>query len=405
MIQDMKDLLRGATTLALLGMTLSSATLAVPAQAQTAARPGINLLTNPGHEHPGVYFGGRGEINVTWNWVPFWEESPAGTDPRDQNYRTPEFRPPFAKDYPYRVHSGAGSDRWFNFFALNKKAGIMQYVENVPVGSPVRFTTWMQLWSSNTNDPSIPPKSLQDGNLKVRLCIDQDGGPRDMTDPELVCSDWAQPYDKWVQLSVDAVAKNSAINAVIWSTAEIPVEHNDIYADDSCLEILAKASDAGICMGAGFVPTGAGVQAADPNAASVGVSTTVTATAANPTTAPAATASAAVTSTETTTATTGTGRPTATPRPTVAPRVGVVTVPTTTEPALAVNTTNNINVREKPAQNSKILGTARRGDVLPVVGKSADGKWYQVSYKDGTGWVLGSLSKPNEPAQTAPVVQ
>jgi len=83
----------------------------------------------------------------------------------------------------------------------------------------------------------------------------------------------------------------------------------------------------------------------------------------------------------------------------------VVVVPTDTTPALAINTTNSINVREKPLQTSKILGTARRGDVLAVVGKSPDSKWYQVTFKDGTGWVLASLSKPNAPAQEAPVIQ
>lgn len=69
---------------------------------------GVNLLQNPGHEHPGVYFAGRGEINVSWGWVPFWEEPPAGVDPRDPYYRTPEFRPVFAHEYPNRVKSGGG---------------------------------------------------------------------------------------------------------------------------------------------------------------------------------------------------------------------------------------------------------------------------------------------------------
>ena len=390
-MNGIKGLLRSATTLALLGMTLSTSLAATPTQAQSAVRPGINLLTNPSHEHPGTYFGGRGEINVTWNWVPFWEEAPPGTDPRDQYYRTPEFRPPFAKDYPYRVHTGAGSDRWFNFFALNKKAGIMQYVENVPVGSPLRFTSWLQLWSSNKNDNQTPPRSLDDGGLQVRICIDQNGGPRDMTDPELVCSDWSKPYDAWSQISVDGIAKNTAVNVLIWSTAEIPVEHNDIYADDSCLEVLTSASDKGICKGAGYIPTGAGIQAADQNADVVGTSAQVTTTVA-----PAAPTAVAVSTTTTATVAA---------KPTVAPRVGVITVPTDTTPALAINATNNINVREKPLQTSKILGTAKRGDVLPVIGKSKDSKWYQVTFKDGTGWVLASLSKPNAPAQAAPVIQ
>ncbi|MCS7056171.1 MAG: hypothetical protein NZM18_08400, partial [Thermoflexales bacterium] len=57
------------------------------AQTGTLYSPGYNLLINPGHEHPGTYFAGRGEINVTWGWIPFWEEAPPGVDPRDPYYR------------------------------------------------------------------------------------------------------------------------------------------------------------------------------------------------------------------------------------------------------------------------------------------------------------------------------
>ncbi|MBK8833744.1 MAG: hypothetical protein IPO29_02415 [Anaerolineae bacterium] len=184
-----------------------AASLVVSPMVAAAAVPvGVNLLENPGHEHPGAYFGGRGEINVTWGWVPFWQEPPPGTDLRDQNYRTPEFRPTFARDYPYRVWSGAGSDHWFNYFALNRAAGVMQVVKNLSVGSPIRYTAMTELWSSNVNDPAIPPKSLQDGNMLIRVCIDQDGGPRDLTDPNVICSPWSQPYDQWRQIYVEGAA-------------------------------------------------------------------------------------------------------------------------------------------------------------------------------------------------------
>lgn len=239
--------------------------LAAPAQAVfaasgPAANPavapvGVNLLTNPGHEHPGAYFAGRGEINVTWNWVPFWMEPPPGTDLRDQNYRTPEFRPPFASQYPDRVKSGSGSDRWFNYFALNKAAGVMQAVKDLPPGRPVRFTSHLQLWSSQ--DDAQPVRSSNDGNLLVRLCMMQGGGPRDMTSPLLTCSDWAQPYDKWAQLSVDGTALNTEVLVFAQSTASLPVQHNDAYMDESCFEVLSAPNAAGICKGNGLIETGA----------------------------------------------------------------------------------------------------------------------------------------------------
>lgn len=225
-------------------------------QANPAVAPvGVNLLTNPGHEHPGAYFAGRGEINVTWNWVPFWMEPPPGTDLRDQNYRTPEFRPPFASQYPDRVKSGSGSDRWFNYFALNKASGVMQVVKDLPPGRPIRFTSHIQLWSSQ--DDAQPVRSSNDGNLLVRLCIMQGGGPRDMTSPLLTCSDWAQPYDKWAQLMVDGTALNTEVLVFAQTTASLPVQHNDAYMDESCFEILPSSNAAGICKGNGLIETGA----------------------------------------------------------------------------------------------------------------------------------------------------
>jgi hypothetical protein len=362
-----------------LGAAISAAT-SQPAIAQAPVpRPvnvsGVNLLTNPGHEHPGAYFGNRGELNVTWNWTPFWEEPPGGTDPRDQHYRTPEFRPPFARDYPERVHSGGGSDRWFNFFALNKKAGIMQYVADLPIGAPIRFTSHLQLWSSNDNNPLPEKQDANEGNLKVRICIDQDGGPRDMTDPNLVCSDWSQPDNAWEQLAVDGVAKNSVVNVLIWSTADIPVQHNDIYADDSCFEILPRSGAPGICKGQGFVPTGPNVSPLPDNAASITISAAEQAAALRK--APAVSA----------------------------PVLAAVKVPTGTKPALAVNARASLNLREKPDEKAKIVTNARRGAVLPVLGKSPDGNWFRVDLNGKKGWVVARLTLPNTAAKAAPVIR
>lgn len=343
----------------------------LPASAQATyppPGPGINLLTNPGHEHPGSYFAGRGEINVTWNWVPFWEEAPPDKDPRDQYYRTPEFRPPFARDYPERVHSGGGSDRWFNYFALNRNAGIMQYVVNLPVGSPVRYTSHLQVWSTNDDYPVEAKKDVNEGNLRVRVCIDQNGGVRDMTDPELVCSDWAQPNNRWEQLSVDAVVKNSAAFVLIHSTADIPVQHNDIYADDSCFEVLPSAGAAGTCKGAGFIPTGPNLMPVGEDAASIKNTTPVASQSTAPVTAS-----------------------------------GAILAPAGDNPALTVNTRNNLNVRQTPVQNARVVGTARRGTVLPVTGKTANSQWYQVVINGNPGWVSANLTLPNAAARAISV--
>jgi hypothetical protein len=361
---------RAVAIIAACAVAVTSAPQASAQQGFPIYGPGINLLTNPGHEHPGAYFAGRGEINVTWDWVPYWEESPPGVDPRDQYFRTPEFRPPFARDFPERVKSGGGSDRWFNYFALNKKAGIMQYVAGVPFGAPIRFSSHLQLWSSNDNN--VPAKSTNDGNLLVRVCIDQDGGPRNMDDPELVCSDWKQPYDKWQQISVDAVAKNNVVNVLIWSTASIPVEHNDIYADESCFEILSAPAGSGVCLGQGYVPTGGGVQKLPPNY--VDIKSQIGASA------PSKAAPKA---------------PAATTR---------LRAPANDKPAATVNTTGSLNIRETPANNGKVLSKVARGTAIEVLGKSADKAWYQVKSGSATGWVAARLVLANDLAKASPVV-
>ena len=233
----------------------------------------------------------------------------------------------------------------------------MQVVSNLPVGKPVRFTTWAELWSSNDTGAGEPPASTNDGNMKIRVCIQTDGGPRNMTSPNLVCSDWAQPYDKWAQISVDATPLTSTVLALVQSTASLPVQHNDAYVDDSCFEVLPSAGAQGICQGAGYIPTGASVGAAAA-------------------TTPAATAAAAST----------TGQ-----------------APASDTPAVTVNTAA-INIRSTPSLSGTIVGGARKGDVLTVTGQSADKKWYQVK-SSNAGWVYAALVIPNTAAQAVAVVK
>ena len=62
----------------------------------------------------------------------------------------------------------------------------------------------------------------------------QGSGPRDMTSPLLAFSDWAHPYDKWAQVSVDGTALNTEVLVFAQTTASLPVQHNDAYMDESC---------------------------------------------------------------------------------------------------------------------------------------------------------------------------
>ena len=114
------------------------------------------------------------------------------------------------------------------------------------------------LWTSNVGN-TFPPKSEQPGDLQAKVCIDQDGGPRNHLDPNLVCSEWTNKHDQWYQISVDGVAKTSTVNAFMWVRSTMHVQHNDYYMDDSCFEILPRAGAKGVCNDGGLVPTGKGV--------------------------------------------------------------------------------------------------------------------------------------------------
>lgn len=358
------------------------ASLALTPMAAAAAVPvGVNLLENPGHEHPGAYFGGRGELNVTWGWVPFWQEPPPGTDLRDQNYRTPEFRPTFARDYPYRVWSGAGSDHWFNYFALNRAAGVMQVVKNLTVGSPVRYTAMTELWSSNVNDPAIPPKSLQDGNMLIRVCIDQNGGPRDLTDPNVICSPWAQPYDQWRQVYVDGVALNSEVLVFVQSYAAVTVEHNDAFVDDSCFEVLPTAGARGICLGNGFIETGkgpTGLTKAAPLA-----TWNLQAKVAEFQRADGSTVKImGVNGAGSLVAPAGSTAPSAAP---AAPAVAVVAAS-----GQIASLVEGLRVRATPSLEGEVLGYLASGESLPTTGRAGD--WAEVTYRAAKGYVFANLT-------------
>lgn len=67
----------------------------------------------------------------------------------------------------------------------------------------------------------------------------------------------------------------------------------------------------------------------------------------------------------------------------------------------------DVNIRGGPGTNYPILGLLRAGDVAAVVGRSADGAWWQIIFPPntgGTGWVVSSYVQTNAAAGAVPVV-
>jgi uncharacterized protein YgiM (DUF1202 family) len=129
--------------------------------------------------------------------------------------------------------------------------------------------------------------------------------------------------------------------------------------------VLPQAGAKGICLAAGYVPSGAGAGAPATND-----------------------------QTQTTTPD---------KKPLTAPLV-VVKAPAGPGAKAAVSAMG-INVREKPALAGKVMGGFKRGTVLDVTGKSADGKWFQIKYKTGPAWVFASLTVPNDAAKAVAVAK
>ncbi|MCS6910978.1 MAG: Ig-like domain-containing protein, partial [Anaerolineales bacterium] len=112
--------------------------------------------------------------------------------------------------------------------------------------------------------------------------------------------------------------------------------------------------------------------------------------------------------------------PTQPPQPTAAPaQPQPTTAPGTTTgqqpapgagdanaPSLTV-TNEFVNVRTGPDVAYTKIGELKQGQVAPVRGKSADGRWWQISFPSGPGgigWVINDYVQANAAAANVPVV-
>lgn len=80
-------------------------------------------------------------------------------------------------------------------------------------------------------------------------------------------------------------------------------------------------------------------------------------------------------------------------------------LPATPTPSLQAVT--DVNVRSGPGTAFQTLGLLRANDTVPVVGRSADGAWWQITFPPGSGglgWVVGTYVQPSPAADSVPVV-
>ena len=221
--------------------------------AAPALADGPNLLVNPGFESPYVkqccqtapeYFPNTpiDEVQVASGWLGWWLEP--NQDPQHPGncenvpgctvaWHRPEYREancgaPCAN----RIRSGSNAQKYFTFYSVHE-AGMYQRVAGIVPGQRVRFSIYMQGWSTHSN---YGPSSGQQ-SMGMRIGIDPFGG----TNPYSGNIQWTpvnDVYDTWGFYALEAVAQAGAVTVFTYSLPVYGLQHNDIYLDDASLVVV-----------------------------------------------------------------------------------------------------------------------------------------------------------------------
>ena len=230
----------------LVSFTLMLIFTAVGGAAAAPAADGPNLLDNPGFEAPYVkqccqtdlskYLPNTpiGEVQVAHGWNGWWlqpnqdpQHPSAGGNP---SWHRPEWRE--ANCGPVcanRVRSGGDAQKYFTFWSVHD-AGMYQQVSGVNPGDLLRFTTYMQAWSTNADyGPSDHNQTMG-----MRVGIDPFGGT-DAFSSNVIWSDAFDTFDAWGLYSIEATAQSGTVTVFTRSAPHYGMQHNDIYVDDASL--------------------------------------------------------------------------------------------------------------------------------------------------------------------------
>jgi hypothetical protein len=151
--------------------------------------------------------------------------------------------------FSVRVFHGATVQKMFTS-SSSHDAGMYQVVP-VPAGERVRFSMWVQAWSSDCDDPCVSPlepcrsgSTNTHGTYRVQLGIEPTGRvPDGLGSPAPDSITWSEPivfeaYDRWFRLEVEAMSSGEAVAVYTRGHPEWPVKHNDSYWDDARLEVV-----------------------------------------------------------------------------------------------------------------------------------------------------------------------
>lgn len=207
----------------------------------TAAQEG-ELLTNPGLEEGafGQYTGRRGGefpiyLPARWN---AWLQSPTAEFFNREDRTT------------IQPHPGPGPDPVEGSRALNISCGfvtctvaIYQQVSVQP-GSNVQASARAQVKACNIPENSTTCGSAVESGAQTRIGIDPNGGTNPL-DSDVVWSNWAQPHDRWDEMTVSATTTGSTATLFLYSTQGSPADLNRTYWDQTSLTGGGSGGSAG----------------------------------------------------------------------------------------------------------------------------------------------------------------
>jgi LysM repeat protein len=196
-----------------------------------------NLLVNPGFEE-GFQVQGASEISVGNGWTAWWIQGGAAQTAEGYLVR-PEYKSEDSTIFGLRrVRSGRFAQKFFSSYSTHD-AGLFQLVA-VPSGATMRFSVWVETWSSSEDDPD---NIVGPGNYFLSVGIDPTGAA-DPTSPVVVWSEPTLAQNQWVALTVTARAQADQVTVLLRGAPQYRVKHNDSYWDDASLVTVSEAPPA-----------------------------------------------------------------------------------------------------------------------------------------------------------------
>jgi LysM repeat protein len=137
---------------------------------------------------------------------------------------------------PSRKVAGDNSQKYFTFYSIHE-AGLYQVIGGVKPGDRLRFSVYMEGWSTGTNDPY---HSDLNQHMNFQVGIDPTGGNNPWSS-NIVWTAPAESFDKFTQFSVEAVARNNVVSVWTKSLPELALQHVDVYVDEASLNVVQSA--------------------------------------------------------------------------------------------------------------------------------------------------------------------